>query len=80
MIKSCCKLNPVKPCYEVRAWKDDDWWLAEVIAVSQGADTRPMKYVTQAKDSVDIPTMAADLIATVLDVSPETFDLHISYD
>lgn len=23
--------------------------------------------------------MAADLIATVLDVSPETFDLHISY-
>lgn len=39
----------MKPVYEVKAWQEDDWWLARVMAASDGADSMPLTAVVAAK-------------------------------
>jgi hypothetical protein len=70
----------VKPTYEVKAWQDDNWWLARVVAASDGADPSPLNAVTQARALTRIEQMARDLIATILDMDETTFDVDVTYD
>lgn len=69
----------VKPVYEVQVWHEDDWWLARVIAASEGADPAPLNALTQARTLTKIEPMARDLIATILDAEQSTFDLETTY-
>jgi hypothetical protein len=66
----------VKPTYQLRAWREDDWWLARVVAAGDGADRAPLNALTQARSLARIESMGRDLIATVLDASEETFDVE----
>lgn len=70
----------MRPTYQVKAWKDDGWWLARVVATSDGADPTPLNALTQARSLAKIEEMARDLIATVLDAEEESFDIHVDYD
>lgn len=69
----------MKPTYEVRAWQDDDWWLARVVAASDNADTTPLNSLTQARSLTKVEPMARDLIATILDVEEDVFSIEVQY-
>lgn len=69
----------MKPTYEVKAWQEDDWWLARVVAASDNADTAPLNSLTQARTLTKVEPMARDLIATILDEDEDTFDLELHY-
>jgi hypothetical protein len=69
----------VKPTYQVRAWQEDNWWLARVMAASDGADTSPLNAITQARSVAKIESMSRDLIATILDVADDAFDVKFEY-
>src|SRR3974390_1428223 len=69
----------MRPTYEVKVWPDDDWWLGQVIDVSNGADPTPLNSLTQARSLPKIEPMARDLIATILDAGEETFEVEIVY-
>jgi hypothetical protein len=69
----------MKPTYEVRAWREHDWWLARVVAASDGADAAPLEGVAHARTLTRIEQAARDLVATVLDVPDESFDLDVEY-
>lgn len=71
--------EPVKPTYEVRIWPEDGWWLARVMAASDGADRSPLNALTQARSVAKIESMGRDLIATVLDADEDTFDVSFEY-
>lgn len=70
----------VKPVYEVKAWQEDGWWLARVVAASGGADFAPLNALTQARTLARIEYMARDLITTILDVEQDTFEIEVMYD
>ena len=53
--------------YQVSAWQEEGWWLARVVAASDGADATPLNALTQARSLAKIDPMARDLIATILD-------------
>ena len=69
----------MKPAYQVRIWQEDGWWLARVMAASDGGDTSPLNALTQARSLAKIESMARDLIATVLDSDEDAFDLQFEY-
>jgi hypothetical protein len=69
----------VIPTYEVKAWQEDGWWLARVVAASDGADTAPLNALTQARTLTKIEDMARDLIATILDVDEGSFETNVEY-
>lgn len=69
----------MKPTYEVKAWQEDDWWLARVIASSDGADSTPLNALTQARTLTRIEPMARDLVATILDADKDSFDIDLEY-
>ncbi|WP_305789437.1 hypothetical protein [Symbioplanes lichenis] len=69
----------MKPTYQVKAWKDDGWWLARVTDASDGADRSPLNALTQAKSLAKIEEMARDLIATILDEDEEEFEVRFDY-
>jgi hypothetical protein len=69
----------VRPTYQLRVWREDDWWLARVVEASDGADPAPLNALTQARSLARIESMGRDLIATVLDADEETFDIEIEY-
>jgi hypothetical protein len=67
------------PRYEVRIWPEDGWWLARVMAASDGADPSPLNAMTQARSVARIEAMGRDLIATVLDTDEDAFDVSFEY-
>src|ERR1700688_2934225 len=69
----------MKPTYRVRVWQEDDWWLARVVAASDGTDSAPLNAITQARSLARIESMSRDLIATILDADEGTFDIEIEY-
>jgi transcriptional regulator with XRE-family HTH domain len=69
----------MKPVYQVKAWQDNDWWLAQVVSASEDADLKPINALTQAKNLNKIEHMARDLIATILDKTQDAFELKIDY-
>jgi hypothetical protein len=69
----------VKPTYEVRIWPEDGWWLARVMAASDGADPSPLNALTQARSVAKIEAMGRDLIATVLDAEEDAFAVSFEY-
>jgi DNA-directed RNA polymerase specialized sigma24 family protein len=69
----------MKPTYEVRAWREQDWWLARVVAASEGADVAPLDGVAHARTLTRIEQAARDMVATILDVPDESFDLDLEY-
>jgi hypothetical protein len=70
----------MKPTYHVKIWPDGDWWLARVIAASDNAEGSPLNALTQARSLAKIGPMARDLIATILDIDEETFDVSFVYE
>jgi hypothetical protein len=69
----------MKPSYEVRAWREDDWWLARVVAASDGADVAPLDGVAHAKTLTRIEQAVRDMVATILEVPDDSFDLEMEY-
>jgi hypothetical protein len=69
----------VNASYQVRIWPEDGWWLARVMAGSDDADTSPLNALTQARSLARIEFMARDLIATILDVGEDDFDVTFEY-
>jgi hypothetical protein len=69
----------MKPTYEVRVWQEGDWWLARVVAISEGADRAPLNAITQARSLAKIESMGRDLIATILDADENDFDVELEY-
>jgi hypothetical protein len=69
----------VKARYQVRVSRQDDWWLARVLAASDGADSAPLNALTQARSLARIEPMARDLIATIIDADERTFDVELEY-
>jgi hypothetical protein len=70
----------MKPVYQVKAWPDEDWWLARVIDASEGADRSPLNALTQARSLAKVDPMARDLIATILDAAEGDFDVDFVFD
>jgi len=70
----------VKPVYRIRAWREDGWWLAQVIGASDGADQAPLNALTQARSLARVEPMSRDLVATVLDAGDGDFDVEVEYD
>lgn len=69
----------MKPTYQVRVWQEDGWWLARVMAASDGADASPLNALTQARNLARIESMGQDLIATILDADGDAFDVQFEY-
>ena len=69
----------MKPTYEVRAWREHDWWLARVVAASDGADTTPLGALTHARTLTKIEQAVRDLVAMILDTDEETFHTELEY-
>ena len=70
----------MKPTYQVRVWQEDDWWLARVMAASDGAQASPLNALTQARSLARIESMGRDLIATILDADEDAFDVEFEYN
>ena len=75
--KGC--FDMMKPTYDVRAWREQGWWLARVVAASDGADTTPLDAHTHARSLARIEQMARDLVATILDADEDSFDVELEY-
>jgi hypothetical protein len=69
----------MKPTYQVKVWQEGDWWLARVVAASEGADRAPFNAITQARSLAKIESMGRDLIATILDADEADFDVEFEY-
>jgi hypothetical protein len=69
----------MKPTYEVRAWRERGWWLARIVAASDGADLTPINALTHARTLTTIEQTARDLVATILDVDERAFDIELEY-
>jgi hypothetical protein len=69
----------MKPTYDVRAWREDGWWLARVVGASMGADRTPINALTHARTLAKIEQTARDLVATILDTSDEAFDIELEF-
>jgi hypothetical protein len=69
----------MKPTYEARAWREQDWWLARVVAASPDADPTPLDALTHVRTLTKIEQTVRDLVATILDVDERTFDIELEY-
>ena len=69
----------MKPTYEVRAWREQHWWLARVVGASDGAVPTPIDGLAHARTLVKLEQAARDLVATILDVDEDTFDIELEY-
>jgi transcriptional regulator with XRE-family HTH domain len=67
------------PVYRLRVWREDGWWLAQVLNASSGADASPVNAITQARSLARIEPMARDLIATILDADEAEFEVAYDY-
>jgi hypothetical protein len=68
-----------KPTYEVRAWRERGWWLARVVGASEGADAAPINAVGHARTLTTVKQAARDVVATILDVGDDAFDVELEY-
>jgi hypothetical protein len=68
-----------RPGYEARAWREQGWWVARVVAASDGADLTPLHAVSHARTLTCIEQTVRDLVATILDVDEADFDLELEY-
>jgi hypothetical protein len=69
-----------KPTYVISAWHETRMWVGTVDRVLHGGDKAALRYATQARGYRGVETMARDLIATVLDVDEDTFDVQVRYE
>jgi hypothetical protein len=69
----------MRAAYQLRVWQEDDWWLARVVAASEGANNAPLNAITQARSLSRIDSMGRDLIATILDADETDFDVEFEY-
>ena len=69
----------MKAAYQLRVWHEDEWWLARVVAASDGADDAPVNAITQARSLARIDSVGRDLIATILDADESEFDVEFDY-
>ena len=69
----------MKPTYEVRAWPEDGWWLARIVGASGRADLTPVNALTHARNLATIEQVVRDLVAMILDVAEDTFDVEVEY-
>jgi hypothetical protein len=69
----------MRPTYEVRAWRERGWWLARVVAASDGADRTPVNALAHARTLTKIEQTTRDLVATILDADERTFDIDLEY-
>ncbi len=53
--------------------------MARVLGASDDADPAPLNALTQARGLTKVESMARDLIATILDIDEDTFDVEIDY-
>jgi hypothetical protein len=68
-----------RPGYEARAWREHGWWVARVVAASDGADLAPLHAVSHARTLSSIEQTVRDLVATILDADEADFDLELEY-
>jgi hypothetical protein len=68
-----------RPGYEARAWREQGWWVARVVAASDGADLTPLHAVSHARTLTCVEQTVRDLVATILDVDEAHFDLELEY-
>jgi hypothetical protein len=68
-----------RPSYEVRAWREYGWWTARVVGAGDGADPAPVHAVGHARTLDTIDRVARDVVATILGVTPDTFDIELEY-
>jgi hypothetical protein len=69
----------MKPTYEVRAWRENGWWLARVVAASEDADHTPVNALAHARTLTTIEETTRDLVAMILDADEQTFDIDLEY-
>lgn len=73
----------MRTTYEVRAWREQGWWLAQVIGVSPhadaGIDESPLHEVAHARSLATVEQTVRDLIATILDTADDAFDVELEY-
>jgi DNA-directed RNA polymerase specialized sigma24 family protein len=69
----------MKPTYEVRAWRERGWWLARVVAASDGADASPVNALTHARTLTAVEQASRDLVATILGADERTFEIDLEY-
>jgi hypothetical protein len=69
----------MKPTYEVRAWREQHWWLARVVGASDGAAATPIDGLAHARTLVKLEQAARDLVATILNVDEDAFDIDLEY-
>ena len=56
--------------FELVAFQDGNWWMVFVPELIQS---------TQSETTEEIEAMGRDLIATVLDVEPDSFDVEVTW-
>jgi hypothetical protein len=69
----------MKPTYEVRAWREHNWWLARIIDATDNADRTPIGAVAHTRALTTVEQTVRDVIATILDVDEWIFDVEIEY-
>jgi hypothetical protein len=69
----------MKPTYEVRAWREHNWWLARILDANDSADRTPVGAVAHTRALTTVEQTVRDVIATILDVDERIFDVEIEY-
>ena len=69
----------MKPSYEVRAWREHNWWRAHIFAANNYADPAPLGATAHTRALATVEQTVRDLVATILDVDDATFDIEIEY-
>lgn len=65
------------PTYTVALSLEHGWWIVRVVDASPGADTAPVDRVSQCRRLSHVDEIARDLVATILDTAPDSFDVRI---
>jgi hypothetical protein len=68
-----------KPTYEVRAWREHGWWMARVVGAGDGANAAPINAVSHAPTLDTVEQAARTVVATILDVAHDAFDIELEY-
>ena len=71
--------DTMKPTYEVRAWREHNWWLAQVVGANDEADPTPLGSMAHTRTLATVEQAVRDLVATMLAVDDMAFDIEIEY-
>jgi hypothetical protein len=69
----------MKPTYEVRAWREQNWWLARILEANDSADRTPIGAMAHTRTLTTVEQTVRDVIATILDVDERAFDIELEY-